>query len=84
VPVQRGPARKRPGNWAWRKPAQEEGIRARSRDWSQVRPEWGLAGNACFIVAPRARIKHLDLGGRSFLHDYDWQADAITATRCWS
>jgi uncharacterized protein YbcC (UPF0753/DUF2309 family) len=40
-----------------------------------VRPEWGLAGNACFIVAPRARIKHLDLGGRSFLHDYNWQAD---------
>jgi uncharacterized protein YbcC (UPF0753/DUF2309 family) len=51
-------------------------IPARSRDWSQVRPEWGLAGNACFIVAPRGRSRHLDLGGRSFLHDYDWRADA--------
>ena len=51
-------------------------IRQRSRDWSQVRPEWGLAGNACFIVAPRARIKSLNLAGRSFLHDYDWQADS--------
>ncbi len=54
----------------------DKGIRQRSRDWSQVRPEWGLAGNACFIVAPRARIKSLNLAGRSFLHDYDWQADS--------
>ncbi|MEQ8264985.1 DUF2309 domain-containing protein [Pseudohaliea sp.] len=51
-------------------------IPARSRDWSQVRPEWGLAGNACFIVAPRSRSRHLNLGGRSFLHDYDRHADA--------
>ncbi|EUA02386.1 hypothetical protein I546_6269 [Mycobacterium kansasii 732] len=27
----------------------------RSVDWAQVFPEWGLAGNAAFIVAPRAR-----------------------------
>ena len=50
-------------------------IRERSRDWSQVRPEWGLAGNACFIVAPRTRTRSIDLGGRSFLHDYDWRTD---------
>ncbi|MEL7045163.1 MAG: DUF2309 domain-containing protein [Pseudomonadota bacterium] len=54
----------------------DKAIRERSRDWSQVRPEWGLAGNACFIVAKRSRIKTMNLGGRSFLHDYDWKADA--------
>ncbi|KPK14683.1 MAG: hypothetical protein AMJ62_12190 [Myxococcales bacterium SG8_38] len=47
----------------------------RSRDWSQVRPEWGLAGNAAFIAAPRQRTRSLDLGGRVFLHDYDWRRD---------
>jgi uncharacterized protein YbcC (UPF0753/DUF2309 family) len=48
---------------------------ARSRDWAQVRPEWGLAGNGAFIAAPRHRTAGIDLGGRSFLHDYDWRAD---------
>jgi uncharacterized protein YbcC (UPF0753/DUF2309 family) len=54
----------------------DDAIRQRSRDWSQVRPEWGLANNAAFIVAPRQRTRHIDLGGRSFLHDYDAEADA--------
>ncbi|MBS0378116.1 MAG: DUF2309 domain-containing protein [Proteobacteria bacterium] len=47
----------------------------RARDWSQTRPEWGLADNAAFIVAPRARTRGIDLQGRSFLHDYRWQDD---------
>lgn len=51
-----------------------EGL-CRSRDWSEVRPEWGLAGNAAFIAAPRSRTRALDLGGRAFLHDYDAAAD---------
>ncbi len=51
-------------------------VRRRSRDWSQVRPEWGLAGCAAFIAAPRERTVGIDLGGRSFLHSYDWRQDA--------
>ncbi len=54
----------------------DRAVRARSRDWAQVRPEWGLAGNTAFIAAPRERTRGLDLAGRAFLHDYDWQKDA--------
>jgi uncharacterized protein YbcC (UPF0753/DUF2309 family) len=50
-------------------------LRERANDWAQVRPEWGLADAASFIVAPRRRTRGLDLGGRSFLHDYDWRQD---------
>ena len=50
-------------------------VKARSRDWAQVRPEWGLAGNAAFIAAPRSRTHGLDLRGRAFLHDYEWRKD---------
>ena len=56
-------------------PATDARILARSRDWAQVRPEWGLAGCAAFIVAPRDRTAGKDFGGRSFLHSYDWRED---------
>lgn len=47
----------------------------RSRDWSQVRPEWGLAGCSSFIVAPRERTSQLNFGGKAFMHNYSWQKD---------
>ncbi|TKW79769.1 MAG: DUF2309 domain-containing protein, partial [Bradyrhizobium icense] len=50
-------------------------VTARSHDWSQVRPEWGLAGNAAFIAAPRGVTRGLDLSGRAFLHSYAHQQD---------
>jgi uncharacterized protein YbcC (UPF0753/DUF2309 family) len=61
-------------------PEVEKKVVARSRDWAQVRPEWGLAGNSSFIAAPRACTRAMDLGGRAFLHDYDWRQDKDFAT----
>lgn len=54
----------------------EQAVAERARDWSQTRPEWALAGCTAFIAAPRGRTKGVDLGGRAFLHSYDWRADA--------
>ena len=53
----------------------ESAIFKRANDWSQIRPEWGLAGCTTFVVAPRKRTQNIDLKGSSFLHSYEWQSD---------
>jgi uncharacterized protein YbcC (UPF0753/DUF2309 family) len=53
----------------------EADIARRALDWSELRPEWGLAGCRAFIAAPRARTAGTSLSGQAFLHSYDWRAD---------
>lgn len=53
-----------------------DALRRRANDGAQTRPEWGLAGNAAFLIAPRARSRGAVLEGRAFLHDYDATNDA--------
>ncbi len=56
--------------------ASPEELARRGQDWAETRPEWGLAGCRAFIAAPRVMTAGRELGGRAFLHDYDWRADA--------
>ncbi|QUR69979.1 DUF2309 family protein [Mycobacterium spongiae] len=64
-----GPATPRPGHAS-------RHVENRSVDWAQVFPEWGLAGNAAFIVGPRSITRGIDLHRRVFLHSYDAEVDA--------
>jgi len=63
------------GERAGRLPGDPGKVRVRGHDWAQVRPEWGLAGNAAFVVGPRSITAGLDLACRVFLHSYDAESD---------
>lgn len=52
-----------------------QNVKRRTSDWTEVRPEWGLANNAAIIFARRERTRAKNLGGRVFLHDYDPEQD---------
>jgi len=52
-------------------------IERNAMDWSQVRPEWGLSGNAYMIIGRRDLTKDMSLEGRSFLHSYDYRLDPM-------
>ena len=53
----------------------QKDIMKKSMDWSEPRPEWGLAGNMGVYAGPRNSIKHLALYNRFFMHSYDWKID---------
>ncbi|MBN2816608.1 MAG: DUF2309 family protein [Campylobacterales bacterium] len=53
----------------------ENDIFIKSMDWSETRPEWGLAKNMGVFAGPRSSTKHIELNNRLFLHSYDWNLD---------
>lgn len=52
-----------------------EDLYTRASDWSEVRPEWGLTGNAAFVIGPRKMTAESNFSGRSFMHNYDESYD---------
>ncbi|MEA3371771.1 MAG: putative inorganic carbon transporter subunit DabA [Campylobacterota bacterium] len=50
-------------------------IMVKSMDWSETRPEWGLAGVMGVFAGPRKSIKHMPFGNRLFMHSYNSDLD---------
>lgn len=51
----------------------------KSMDWSEPRPEWGLAKNIGVFAGPRDSTKHISFENRLFMHSYDWKIDTKDA-----
>jgi len=53
----------------------EKDLFIKTMDWSEPRPEWGLARNMGVFAGPRDSIKHIKLDNRLFMHSYDADID---------
>ena len=53
----------------------EKDLYLKTRDWSEPRPEWGLAGNMGVFAGPRSSIRHISFDNRLFMHSYDANID---------
>ena len=53
----------------------EKDLFIKTMDWSEPRPEWGLAGNMGVFAGPRDSCRHMPLYNRLFLHSYDATID---------
>ncbi|WP_309499986.1 putative inorganic carbon transporter subunit DabA [Sulfurovum sp.] len=53
----------------------EKDLFIKTMDWSDPRPEWGLAGNMGVFAGPRDSCRHMELNNRLFLHSYDSTID---------
>ena len=53
----------------------QEDLFIKTMDWSEPRPEWGLAGNMGVFAGPRNSSRHMELNNRLFMHSYDASID---------
>lgn len=53
----------------------QEDLFIKTMDWSEPRPEWGLAGNMGVFAGPRDSSKHITFNNRLFMHSYDSTID---------
>jgi len=53
----------------------EKDLFLKTMDWSEPRPEWGLAGNMGVFAGPRSSTQHVSFNNRMFMHSYDSNLD---------